>query len=124
MLRLAGKSTLVKPVHNAKAPTPIVVTVSGMFTDLKLPAAATRVNPSFVYMILSTALYLVFLLSTVRLVKPVQPAKAASPIVVRFAGKLILVKPVHWKKAASPIVVRLVQADRSKLVKPVQPEKA
>lgn len=38
-------------------------------------------------------------------VKPVQPAKAQTPIVVTELPMLTEVRPVHLEKASSPIVV-------------------
>jgi len=121
-VRLAGKLTLVKPVHPSKAELPIEVTVLGIVTEVKPPAAKTRVVPSFVYTTLSTALYLLLPLSTVILVKPLQFSKAPSPIEVRLVGKFTLFKPLQSPKALSLIEVRL--AGKLTLVKPVHPAKA
>ena len=55
----------------------------------------------------------------VKLVKPLQPSKAPSPIEVTLEGRDKLVKPLQPEKASSPISV--TPEGMVKLVKPLQP---
>ena len=56
----------------------------------------------------------------VKLVKPLQPWKALSPIEVTLEGMVKLVKPLQPSKADAPIEVTL--EGMVKLVNPLQPE--
>lgn len=64
--RFAGKLMLVKPLQPEKAFQYIVVTVLGMFTEVKPPAAKIRVVPSLLYSMCAFSLYLVLAESIVK----------------------------------------------------------
>ena len=104
-LILAGRLIVVKPVQPPKAPLPILVTPSGMVTLVRPPATHTRVfGLSFVYMVLPVLPYLVLPLSTVRVVRLVQPEKGLLVKSLILVGSSTSVKPVQPLKAPPSIL--------------------
>ena len=84
----------VKPLHNLKAWSPILVNDSGSVIVVKPLHSSKALFP-----------ILVNDSGNVIVVKPVQPSKALSPILVNDSGSVIVVKPVQPAKAALPILV-------------------
>ena len=87
-----GMVMLVKPVQPENADSPMVVTELGMVVFLQL-ATSVLVAVSMMALQSLRESYFVLPASTLMLVRPEQPANAASPMVVTELGMVMLVRP-------------------------------
>jgi hypothetical protein len=90
--------TMQVKLLRAKAPLPMDVTELGI-TELLNPATSVLEAVSMIALQLSRESNVVFSLSTVTLVTPLQPAKAWRPIVFTELGIAKLVSPVQYINA-------------------------
>ena len=97
----------VKPLQPENALFPIEVTLLGI-TVLTQPRSSVLLCVSTIALQLFRESYTVFVGETTIDVKPVQPEKAPSIIVVTLLGISTDVKPEQLKKAPCPIDVTLL----------------
>ena len=93
LVTLLGIVMEVRLLQLWKAPSPMLVTLLGIIVFLQ-PAISVLDDVSIIAL-QSLLSYLVFSLATTMLVRPVQPPKAATPMLVTLLGMVMLVGPVH-----------------------------
>ena len=93
----------------------MLVTLLGITVFLQ-PVINVFVDVFIIALQLSRESYTVFPDSTIIDVKPLQEAKAASPMLVTLLGIVTLVKPLQPEKTLSPMLVTLLG-----IVTPVKP---
>ena len=126
--------TEVKPVQSLKADSSILVTPSGIVTEVK-PLNPEHKHAGICSTLSPNVMVLIFALLEngelfneqfrafhVTEVKPSQPEKAPSPILVTASGMVTEVKPVQPEKAELPILV--TDSGIVTKAKPVQSKKA
>jgi drug/metabolite transporter (DMT)-like permease len=109
LVTLLGIVTLVKPKQPLNAPLSIIVTLLGMVKLPLLPSGIRiRVVPALLYNTPSKLEKLGFAISTVMLIKLVQPRNVFDPIILVTLFPIVtLVKLVQPSNALSPMLVTL-----------------
>ena len=107
---LSGITTLVNDEQPAKAPLPMLVTLLGIVKEVgeEQPCIRVLVAVSMIALQFSRLSYIGFPSSTTILVNEVQPANAASPMLVTFLGIKTFVNKEHLEKAKCPMLVTLL----------------
>ena len=103
---LLGMVMEVRLLHPWKAPCPMEVTLLGIIVFLQ-PDFNVFDAVSIIALQLSRESYFVLPLSTLMEVRPLQPAKAYSPMEITLLGMVMEVRPLQFSKARQSMEVTL-----------------
>ena len=106
LVTLSGMVMEVRPLQPEKAWSPMLVTLFGMIVFLQ-PAIKVFVAVSIIALQSLRESYIVFPVSTLIEVRPLQPLKTSCPMSNTLFGMVTEVRPVQSRKADSPILVTL-----------------
>ena len=118
LVTLFGMVMDVRPLQSSKARPPMQVTLLGMIVFMH-PLINVFVAVFIMALQLSRESYFVFPNSTLIDVKPLQPAKALSPMLVTLSGMVMEVRALQLLKASIPMLVTLFGMVTE--VRPLQP---